>query len=259
MSTILDQILADKRDEIAERKKLQPVERFPEWFPAYGTPPDFAASIRQGAPGVIAEVKRKSPSAGLIRQPFDPVGIAVAYEQHGARAISCLMDYAYFGGGEDDFETVRKAVRLPMLYKEFVVDPWQIEHARVMGASAVLLIAAALEPSQLRAFMEHVRALELCPLVEVHTADELEVAAACGAECIGINNRNLKTFETTLETTLELKARVSAEVLLISESGIRTPEDVARLRQAGVHGILVGESLLRQPDPGAALSQLIAE
>jgi len=257
MNTILERILADKHREITERKALEPLGRSGELSPPLGPPPPFIEALRAGLPGVIAEVKRRSPSAGVIRDPFDPALIARAYELNGAAAISCLMDYPYFGGGDDDFETVRKAVRLPMLYKEFVIDEWQIHHARALGASAVLLIVAALQSNELHAFMALARKLQLCPLVEVHTAAELETALNCGAECIGINNRDLNTFETRLQTTLDLLPRIPDSVTRISESGIKTAQDTARLRAAGVHGILVGESLLREPDPGKALSRLL--
>ncbi len=208
--------------------------------------------------GLIAEVKRRSPSAGTIRDPFDPVAIARAYEAAGAQALSVLMDAKYFGGGEADFRSVREAVALPMLYKEFVVDPWQIAHAAALGASAVLLIAGAVETAQLRDLSAATRAAGLEPLVEVHDGTDLDLALAAGADLVGINNRDLRTFATTIETTLRLAARVPAGVTRVSESGIRGADDVARLRAAGVHAILVGEHLLRQADLGAAVRELMA-
>lgn len=254
---ILEQIIADKRVEVERLKKIQSLERLREQALATGPAPGFVAALRSMPMGLIAEVKRRSPSAGLIREPFDPVAIAEEYEANGAGAISCLMDHKYFGGGAADFSAVRTAVALPMLYKEFVIDSWQIAHAKVMGASAVLLIVGALSDAELLAFLAEVRALELQPLVEVHDREEMRRAIGAGSDCIGINNRNLKTFVTTLDTTYELKEMAPADCTLVSESGIKTAEDVARLKAAGAHAILVGESLLREPSPGDAARRLM--
>ncbi|MDZ8117960.1 indole-3-glycerol phosphate synthase TrpC [Pontiella agarivorans] len=255
---ILEQICADKRAEIAERKKSQTLEELQSTFTDRGKRPDFVDALRATPMGLIAEVKRKSPSAGLIREPFSPSEIAKAYEANGASAVSCLMDHKYFGGGAADFSEVRHAIELPMLYKEFVVDSWQIAHAKTMGASAVLLIVGALMDAELSAFIEEVRALELQPLVEVHDRVEMQRAIDAGSDCIGINNRNLKTFVTTLDTTFELAAMAPMGCTLVSESGIRTPEDVVQLKEAGAHAILVGESLLREDDPGKAAADLLS-
>lgn len=254
---ILDKIIADKVVEVRERYAELPLEVVKARAAEAAERPDFVASLRSVPVGVIAEVKRKSPSAGLIREPFDPAAIARRYEECGARAISCLMDNKYFGGGAEDFAIVRDAVALPMLYKEFVIDAWQIYHAKATGASAVLLIVAALEKSVLVEFKALVRSLGMTPLVEVHTRDEMAIAVECGCECIGINNRNLKTFVTSIDTTLELMGMAPEGVTLISESGIKCAADVDRLRAADIHGILVGEGLLRQDDPGAALQGLV--
>lgn len=254
---ILEQIIADKRIEIEVRKKAQPLEGLRARLPSVEPRPDFVEALRAAPMGLIAEVKRRSPSAGVIRDPFDPAAIAKDYEAHGAQAISCLMDYNYFGGGAEDFSSVRNAVGLPMLYKEFVVDPWQIVHAKTMGASAVLLIVGALTDAELAAFIKEMQTLELQPLVEVHDREEMQRAIDAGANCIGINNRNLKTFETTLETTFELAAMASPGCTLVSESGIKIPEDVARLKEAGAHAVLVGESLLREVSPGIAAGYLM--
>ncbi len=256
---ILEQICADKRVEVEGRKKFQSLEDLRSQFPTLGSRPDFVRSLRATPRGLIAEVKRKSPSAGLIREPFDPSAIAVEYEANGASAVSCLMDEKYFGGGAGDFSKVRKAIGLPMLYKEFVVDPWQIAHAKTMGASAVLLIVGALSDAELLLYIEEIQGLELQPLVEVHDREEMLRAIDAGADCIGINNRNLKTFVTSLETTFELAAMAPAGCTLVSESGIKTPEDVVQLKAAGAHAILVGESLLREPSPGAAAAHLLSQ
>jgi indole-3-glycerol phosphate synthase len=267
---ILDEIVANKRSEIETSGYFQILETVVENLPHVGTScdecdgqparqpvPDFTAALKSATPGLIAEVKRKSPSAGPIREPFHPAEIARAYETAGAQAISCLMDAKYFGGGEEQWHAVRAATKLPMLYKEFVIDSRQIFHAEALGASAVLLIAAALNDAELKKFIRLTDASGMTPLVEVHTEEEMKRAVATGAQCIGINNRNLKTFETRLETTLQLRKLAPKDCTLISESGIRTAEDVKRLRDAGISAILVGESLLRQPDLAAAVLALM--
>lgn len=248
---ILDEIVAHKREEIAERKKTRPLASSP------GAPPDFVAALRSAPIGVIAEVKRRSPSAGVIRDPFAPADIARAYEAAGAQAVSVLMDETYFGGGEAHFREVREAVRLPLLYKEFVVDPWQVRHAAALGASAVLLIAAVLSDEELANLRNLCRELHMAPLVEVHDREEMKRAAFAGADCIGINNRDLKTFEVHLDTSLRLREDAPRDAALISESGIKTAEDVRILRNAGFCGILVGQRLLEQADPGETLAELM--
>jgi len=278
---LLEEIIAHKRLEIEAPGYFQALENVLENIPHLGknAPPcsekvptiekiDFVAAL-QSAPtrlhdgvlarqvGLIAEVKRKSPSAGPIREPFDPSAIARAYETAGAQAISCLMDGKYFGGGEEQWSAVRAATKLPMLYKEFVVDPRQIFHAEALCASAVLLIVASLDDAELKKFIRMIEASGMTALVEVHTGEEMKRAVAAGATCIGINNRNLKTFETKLETTLTLSELAPKGCTLISESGIRTADDVKMLRDAGIHAILVGESLLRQPDLEAAVRNLM--
>ena len=258
MSNILEQIVADKRIEIEQRKASCSVEELCRQCENAPDRPDFVSSLRRVPMGLIAEVKRKSPSAGMIREPFDPAAIAQGYQAHGANAISCLMDGKYFGGGAEDFAAVREAVALPMLYKEFVIDPWQVFHARVSGASAVLLIVGVLSDAELSGYICAIRELGLQPLVEVHDKEEMVRAIDSGADCIGINNRNLKTFETRIDTTFALAAMAPAGCTLVSESGIKTADDVLQLRRAGAHGILVGESLLREVDPGNAVDQLMA-
>jgi len=255
---ILEQICADKRIEVEARKKVQSLDELQAKLSALGKRPDFVESLCSTPMGLIAEVKRKSPSAGLLRDPFRPSEIASGYEANGARAVSCLMDHKYFGGGDDDFSEVRKAIEIPMLYKEFVVDSWQITHAKTMGASAVLLIVGALTDAELSGFIKDIQALELQPLVEVHDKEEMLRAIDAGSDCIGINNRNLKTFVTTLDTTFELATMAPAGCTLVSESGIKTPEDVVQLKKAGAHAILVGESLLREEDPGKAAAHLLS-
>lgn len=267
---ILDEIIANKRREIETPGYFQTLEKVVENLPHVGKSctecdgqparrpaPDFIAALKSAPIGLIAEVKRQSPSAGPIRTPFDPAAVVRAYETAGAQAVSCLMDSKYFGGGEEQWAAVRAATKLPMLYKEFVVDSRQIFHAEALDASAVLLIVAALDDSELKKFIRLIEASGMTALVEVHTEEEIKRAVAAGASCIGINNRNLKTFETKLETTMKLRALAPKGCTLISESGIRTAADVKMLRDAGIAAILVGESLLRQPDLETAVRTLM--
>ena len=254
---ILEEIVAAKRVEIRSRRQEIPLDLLREEAGGCAPAPAFADALRAAPIGLISEVKRRSPSAGVIRDPFDPAAIASAYEAAGAQAVSCLMDEPYFGGGEADFKAVRAAIELPMLYKEFVVDPWQIWHARTMGASAVLLIAAVLDDADWDALASLAEEAGLEVLLEVHDASEFARAVSHGSTLVGINNRNLKTFETRLEHTLELMPQVPEGVTLISESGIRTHEDVKRLKDAGAHGLLVGEHLLRKDDLEQAVRELM--
>ena len=258
---ILLEIIKNKRIEIEAADYFQTLEKAVEDLPHAGgscdncdgkpartATPNFIEALKSVPMGLIAEVKRQSPSAGTIRTPFEPCEIARAYEAAEAQAISCLMDSKYFGGGEAQWNEVRAATTLPMLYKEFVIDPRQIFHADALGASAVLLIVAALTDNELSSFIQLVEKSGMTALVEVHTEEEMKRAVAANAKCIGINNRNLKTFETQIETTLQLMKLAPAECTLISESGIRTADDIRVLKEAGIAAVLVGESLLRQPD-----------
>ena len=254
---ILEEIVANKRIEVEAFVKARPIHTLQAAAELRDRSPDFITSLRSAPIGLIAEVKRRSPSAGPIRDPFDPRAIAVVYSQSGAQAISVLMDQKYFGGGEADFRAVRAMVDVPLLYKEFVVDEWQIWHAASLGASAVLLIAAVLDDARLAEFAALCREARVEPLVEVHDEQEMDRVAAMPVRCIGVNNRDLKTFRISLETTLRLKPRAPKECTLISESGIRSAEDVARLKKAGVHAVLVGEHLLRQSDLSKAVTDLM--
>lgn len=250
----LERILADKRAEVARRRVAPPPRAAarPAGLPA------LSAALRAPPIALIAEVKRRSPSAGVLRDPWDPAGLARAYEAAGARAVSVVVDETHFGGGPGAFLAARAAVGLPMLFKEFVLDPWQVEQAAGLGASAVLLIAAALEPARLADLSAATEAMGMEALVEVHDEAELEAALAAGASLVGINNRDLRTFQVSLDTTLRLRTRVPPQVTLVSESGIRTPDDVRRLTDAGVHAVLVGEALLRSADAGAAARRLMS-
>lgn len=253
---ILEKILETKRGEIAQRKTEVSLEQVRACALQAPVPPKFSSAFQGPEMGIIAEVKHQSPSAGIIREPFLPAEIAQAYQRGGANAISVLMDKEYFGGGEAHFREVRKAVDLPLLYKEFVVDPWQVWHAKKIGASGVLLIAAALNDDELKSLSDEVAEAGLEVLLEVHDQEELDRALALKAPMIGINNRNLKTFVTTLDTTLSLAKQLPEETILISESGIRTAQDLDTLAAAGAKGVLVGESLLRQDNVQDAVKQL---
>jgi indole-3-glycerol phosphate synthase len=256
--SILAEILEHKRAEVAAARAREPAEALAERAAAVARPVrSLAAALREGEPPrVIAEIKRRSPSRGEIRADFDPVAIAKAYADAGAAAISVLTDERWFGGSLEVLRQVRAVADLPLLRKDFVIDAYQIDEARLAGADAVLLIVAALAPERLEALARHAGARGLDALVEVHDASELEVARRVGARLIGINNRDLATFEVDLGTTEALAPHAGEGVVVVAESGIFTPADVARLEAAGAHAFLVGESLMREPDPGRALAEL---
>jgi indole-3-glycerol phosphate synthase len=262
---ILARIVEHKRREVAERSAGVPVSELKSRGLDGPPPRDFTKAVaRERPPGrpaspirAIAEIKRASPSQGTIREPLDPAEIARAYASAGAAAISVLTDGPFFRGGLDDLAVARRAVTLPILRKEFIVEPYQIYETRAHLADAILLIAAALEPSQLLEFHSLAKSLSLDALVEVHTPEELQTALRAGATLIGINNRDLHTFRTDLDTTFRLLPHLPKEAVVVSESGISAHDDVRRLEAAGVDAILVGEALLRSPDPGAMLRELL--
>lgn len=254
---LLEKILNHKREEIAAIRETVSIEFLKSHASIRKAAPDFHAALRAAPMGLIAEIKRKSPSAGDIRPDLQARHLAEQYEAAGAQAISLLIDKMFFGGEEADFVIVRDHVDIPILYKEFVLYGWQIWHAASLGASAVLLIVAALTDDELRELIECAESAKLTPLVEVHTADEMKRAKAAGATCIGINNRDLTTFEVSLDTTYRLIEGAPDKATIISESGIRSADDVVKLRDAGVHGVLVGEHLLRQEDVGKAIKELM--
>jgi indole-3-glycerol phosphate synthase len=254
---ILDDIIAARRADLAAARQATPLAALRE-RPGWSLPRrGFAAALRARRPAVIAEVKRASPSKGVIRADFDPVAIARRYAACGAAAISVLTEERYFQGSPAHLEAIRAAVDVPLLRKDFIVDPYQVAEARAWGADALLLIVAALEDGPLRELHAAAGELGLEVLVEAHTAEEVDRAGAAGATLIGVNNRDLRTFVTTLETAERLRGRIPAGVVAVAESGIETRADVARLRAAGYDAVLVGESLMRQPDPGAALRALL--
>jgi len=255
--TILDEILAHKRSELeAARRRVPPealARRAAQAPPARGF---RRALVEAPRPRVVAEIKRRSPSRGEIRADFDPVACAKACAEAGAAALSVLTDERWFGGRLDDLGAVRAAVDLPLLRKDFVLDAYQIDEARVAGADAVLLIAAVLEPDALAALRRHAARRGLDALVEVHDEAELEAARAAGADLLGVNNRDLRTFAVDLATTERLAPRVPEGTVLVAESGILRHADVERLERAGAHAVLVGEALMREPDVAAALRRL---
>ncbi len=258
----LAEILARKPDEVAAAKRLTSAERMSERARSVAARPrGFRAALQAApAPRVIAEIKRRSPSRGVIRADFDAVAIARAYAGAGAAALSVLTDERDFGGSLAILAAVRAAVALPLLRKDFVVDAYQIDEARVAGADAVLLIVAALAPEILAQLRERALALGLDVLVEVHDEAELDVAKAIGADLIGVNNRDLRSFSSIdLAVTERLAPSVPHGATLVSESGIKTPADIARLARCGAAAFLVGESLMREPDVGRALRTLRGE
>lgn len=264
MSTQLDTILAKTRATLNVAKKNVPQAEL-ERLATTHKPRDWAGALRRQAvlgPAVIAEIKKASPSKGLIRKDFDVQMLARRLYAGGAVALSVLTDEPFFQGSLRNLELASKAVSLPCLRKDFIVDEYQIVEARAHRADAILLIVAALTDDEIRRFAKAARGLSLDVLVEVHTGEELtrilDAIGASGADAIGVNNRNLKTFDVTLDTSIDLVERIPSTVVRVTESGIAKPEDIARLRKAGFDAFLIGESLMRQPDPGTALMNLLA-
>ncbi|MFZ5521742.1 MAG: indole-3-glycerol phosphate synthase TrpC [Pseudomonadota bacterium] len=260
MSDILNRIVATKREEVAAARQALPLPTLRAQAEGRRDVRDFIGSLRAkvaaGQAAVIAEVKKASPSKGLLRDPFVPADIARSYAEHGAAALSVLTDRDYFQGSPDYLQQARAACALPVLRKDFMVDAYQVYEARAMGADCILLIAACLDDATMRDLEVLAHELGMAVLVEVHDGAELDRALKLRTPLVGINNRNLRTFEVTLDTTLGLLAQVPADRLLVTESGILGPDDVRRMRDAHVHAFLVGEAFMRAPDPGAALAQL---
>lgn len=260
MSDILNRILAVKADEVAAARTARPfaavVSAAREAAPARDFVGALRAKVASGAAGVIAEVKKASPSKGLLRADFDPAAIARSYERSGAACLSVLTDAQFFQGGLDDLRAARTACGLPVLRKDFMIDPYQVHEARAAGADCILLIVAALTDAALQELEGVARDAGLAVLVEVHDGEELERALKLKTPLIGINNRNLRTFETRLETTLDLLGRVPEDRIVVTESGILKPEDVQRMRSRGVSCFLVGEAFMRAADPGRELERL---
>ncbi len=260
MSSILEKIVETKRKEIAAAKAERSEADLRDTLADAPPVRDFFAQLASAATiGLIAEVKKASPSAGVIREDFDPVAIAKTYADHGAHCISVLTDETYFQGNLDYLRQVREAVNVPLLRKDFILDSFQLLEARVAGADAILLIAECLEDCDLRKLHNETIELGMTPLVELYEPDNLPRVLAAGATLIGVNNRNLRTFEVDLNHTIRLRADIPSGCLVVGESGIKTSADVQRLSDAGVDAILVGESLMRAQDIGGAIDQLLGE
>lgn len=262
MSDILEKILLTKREEVAAALRHRPLSSVRADAEQRTDVRDFVGALRQkisqGAAGVIAEIKKASPSKGVIRADFQPAEIAQSYAQHGAACLSVLTDRQYFQGDNTYLQAARAACDLPVLRKDFMVDPYQIIEARALGADCILLIVAALDDAQLRDFEALAHELGMAVLVEVHDEAELERALALKTPLIGVNNRNLRTFEVNVETTLRLLRYFDSGRIPVTESGISSTDEVARLRAQDVHAFLVGEAFMREADPGAALARLFA-
>ena len=256
--TILERIVGVKRAEIAGAKRRVSLKHLEEASRAASEVRDFAGALRGRNPAVIAEIKKASPSRGVLRADYQPAAIARSYESAGAACLSVLTDRQFFQGSAEDLRAARAACALPVLRKDFVIDPYQVVESRAMGADCILLIAACLTGAEMAELEGVARGLGMAVLVEVHDSAELEAALALQTPLIGVNNRDLKTFATRLETTLELLPRLPDDRLLITESGILSAADVARMRSSGVQAFLVGEAFMRAQDPGAALHELFA-
>ncbi len=260
MSDILNKILATKREEIAKASAIKSLKEIHEEALAQPEPRDFVGNLAKkdaaNLPAVIAEIKKASPSKGVIREDFNPAEIAKSYEQAGAACLSVLTDEQYFQGSAAYLKQARDACSLPVLRKDFMIDPYQVVEARAMGADCILLIAAALELKQMQLLEDVSHELGMAVLVEVHNQKELDLALELGTPLVGINNRNLRTFDVTLQTTLDLLKNLPDDRFVITESGIFTPEDVALMRDNNVNGFLVGEAFMRQPDPGAEFTKV---
>lgn len=260
MSDVLAKILASKREEVKAARGAVPMPEMERRAAQASPPRGFERALRAkaaaGLPAVIAEIKRASPSRGLIRADFDPARIAASYERHGAACLSVLTDRDFFGGSPEDLEAARAACTLPVLRKDFIVDPFQVYEARSWGADCILLIIGAAPASELRDLEAVAHGLGMDVLVECHDRAQLETALTLASPLVGINNRDLSTFETRLETTTSLRALVPADRLLVTESGIARPEDVARLKAASVGAYLVGSAFMAADDPGQELGRL---
>jgi indole-3-glycerol phosphate synthase len=257
MAEFLGAIAGHVRERVEHRRSVMPPSALRD-RPLFHAPTrGFAACLTGGFRRIIAEVKRASPSKGLIRQDFDAIAIAQEVAEHGASALSVLTEDRFFQGSLESLERIKQAVELPLLRKDFIVDPYQLIEARSYGADAVLLIAALLDPVSLRALREQANALSLDVLVEVHTEQELDSALGAGARLIGINNRDLKTFEVNLATTERLAPLIPRETVAVCESGIDGLEQIRRVESLGLHIFLIGESLMRAPHPGAKLQELL--
>lgn len=257
MNMFLDKIISTKKEEVSHMRRIKPLAELQEVIRDLPQPGNFAAALMGQRTAIIAEIKRRSPSKGILRDFFDHIQIASVYQESGAAAISVLTDEKYFGGNKTFLRDIKKISHLPLLRKDFIIDSYQIYEARAMESDALLLIAAILKEEELKEFIGLTEWLGLSPLVEVHSRTELDKALSAGAVMIGINNRDLKTFNTDLGVSLNLAPHVPPEKMLISESGIHTREDVELLQNAGIHAFLIGETLMRADDVGGKMKELL--
>ncbi len=257
---ILERILAVKRGEVEAAKRAKPLQQVRAEALMNAAPRDFVGALRNkiaaGHAAVIAEVKKASPSKGVLREDFDPAAIAASYARHGAACLSILTDRQFFQGSPEYLQQAREASGLPALRKDFLIDPYQVYEARMLGADCILLIVSALDLPRMQELEATARELGMAVLVEVHDAEELNLALELTTPLLGINNRSLRTFETKLETTLELLSEIPADKIVVTESGIARPADVARMRENAVHTFLVGEAFMRANDPGVELARV---
>jgi indole-3-glycerol phosphate synthase len=260
MATILDEIVENTRKEVAERKNRVSLSQLQEKKHYSRTPYVLADYIVDPAKsGIITEIKKKSPSKGLINPMLIPAKVAIGYERNGASAISVLTDYKYFGGTMLDLSDVREAVTIPILRKDFMVDEYQVHEAKAIGADAILLIAACLSPEEIKGLAQVAKDLGLSVLLEVHNQEELERSLQPGIDVVGVNNRNLKTFEVNIDNSILLAAKMPKDVVKISESGLKDAHTILRLKEAGYQGFLIGESFMKTTNPGEAFGELVKD
>jgi indole-3-glycerol phosphate synthase len=255
--TVLDRILESRRAEVDHRKKVLPETALKYGVKAALPVRDFSVALSRDGLNILAELKPASPSHGVLREPFDPPALATTFESAGAVALSVLTESEFFRGSLKNLRDARKSVNLPVLRKDFIFDPWQVWETRANDADSLLLMVAVLHDAQLRDLLALARELGMEPLVEVHTAAELDRALAAGSRIIGVNNRDLKTLDVRVETSFELIPRIPAHCIAISESGLRSHDDLQKLREAGFDAFLIGEHLMLAPDPASALAQLL--
>ena len=260
MATILDRIVETKRQDVERLKKETPLSSLEERIRALPVPLNLSGALMGDGPRLIAEAKKASPSRGLLRESYDPAALARAYADNGAAAVSVLTERDNFQGSLEHLQAVKEVLQplgVPVLRKDFIFDPYQVHEARAYGADAILLIVAILTPEHLQALLSTCQSVWLQALVEVHNEEEIETALEAGAEIIGINNRDLRTFETDISVTERLASRVPGGKILVSESGIHSHDDLVRLRRVGVHAVLVGEALVTAADPGVKVKELL--
>lgn len=257
---ILDRIVEARRESIAHRKRALPEVALKMAVEKQTSPPrDFAGALQRDAINIVAEMKKASPSLGVIRENYDPATLAPGLEAGGAAALSVLTEEEFFQGSLGHLKEARKAVQIPILRKDFIVDPWQVWESRAGGADSLLLIVAVLDDAKLRELLELARTMKMEPVVEVHSAPELARALSAGARILGVNNRDLRDFQVRLETSIELVESIPEDCIAVSESGIQSSADLRRLREAGFDGFLMGEHLMKRDDPGAALRDLMQQ